>query len=53
MTCRRLVEGLGDPYSILSPGVGKKPYPSCAATHSFLDGILGLIEQYDIQAGGC
>jgi 2-methylcitrate dehydratase PrpD len=30
--------------------VGKKPYPSCAATHSFLDGILSLIEQYDIKA---
>lgn len=47
---QKIVEGLGDPYSLLSPGVGKKPYPSCAATHSFLDGILGLIEQYDIKA---
>jgi 2-methylcitrate dehydratase PrpD len=47
---QKIVEGLGDPYSLLSPGVGKKPYPSCAATHSFLDGILGLIEQHDIKA---
>jgi 2-methylcitrate dehydratase PrpD len=47
---QKIVEGLGDPFSILSPGVGKKPYPSCAATHSFLDGILGLIGQYDIKA---
>ena len=47
---QKIVEGLGDPFSILYPGVGKKPYPSCAATHSFLDGILGLIEQHDIKA---
>ena len=47
---QKIVEGLGDPFSILSPGVGKKPYPSCAATHSFLDGIFGLIERYDIKA---
>jgi 2-methylcitrate dehydratase PrpD len=46
---QKIGEGLGDPFSIFSPGVGKKPYPSCAATHSFLDGILGLIEQYDIK----
>lgn len=46
----KIVEGLGAPFSILTPGVGKKPYPSCAATHSFLDGILGLVEQHDIRA---
>lgn len=46
----KIVEGLGDPFSLLSPGVGKKPYPSCAATHSFLDGIFGLIDQHDIKA---
>ena len=37
-------------FSIVSPGVGKKPYPSCAATHSFVDGILDLVKRYDIQA---
>jgi 2-methylcitrate dehydratase PrpD len=47
---QKIVEGLGAPFSILCPGVGKKPYPSCAATHSFLDGIFGLIRQYDIKA---
>ncbi len=47
---RKIVEGLGAPFSIFSPGVGIKPYPSCAATHSFLDGIFGLISQYDIKA---
>jgi 2-methylcitrate dehydratase PrpD len=47
---QKIVEGLGAPFSILSPGVGKKPYPSCAATHSFVDGILDLVKRYDIQA---
>ncbi|MFB3884810.1 MAG: MmgE/PrpD family protein [Thermodesulfobacteriota bacterium] len=47
-----IIEGLGDPFSILSPGVGLKFYPSCAATHSFLDGIFELIRQYDIKAEG-
>jgi 2-methylcitrate dehydratase PrpD len=47
---QKIVEGLGNPFSILSPGIGKKLYPSCAATHSFLDGIFDLIRQYDIKA---
>ncbi len=47
---QKIVEGLGAPFSILSPGVGIKLYPSCAATHSFLDGVFGLIRQYDIKA---
>lgn len=47
---RKIIEGLGAPFSILSPGVGIKLYPSCAATHSFLDGIFDLICQYDIKA---
>jgi 2-methylcitrate dehydratase PrpD len=45
----KVVEDLGAPFSMIMPGVGKKPYPSCAATHSFLDGIFDLIRQYDIR----
>jgi 2-methylcitrate dehydratase PrpD len=47
---QKIVEGLGVPFSILSPGVGLKFYPSCAATHSFLDGIFELIRRHDIKA---
>jgi 2-methylcitrate dehydratase PrpD len=47
---RKIVESLGAPFSIQSPGVGKKPYPSCAATHSFIDGIFELIERHDLKA---
>jgi len=48
----KIVQNLGNPFSIVSPGVGIKPYPSCAATHSVLDGVLSLIDQYAIQAEG-
>lgn len=47
---RKIVTGLGSPFSLFSPGVGKKPYPSCGATHSYLDGILDMIRRYDINA---
>jgi 2-methylcitrate dehydratase PrpD len=46
----KIIGELGAPFSILSPGVGIKLYPSCAATHSFLDGIFDLIRQFDIKA---
>jgi 2-methylcitrate dehydratase PrpD len=47
---RKMTETLGDPFWIMSPGVGLKPYPSCGATHSFLDGALGAIREHDIKA---
>ena len=46
----KITVGLGDPFAIISPGVGKKLYPSCAATHGFIDGIFSLIGQFDIRA---
>jgi 2-methylcitrate dehydratase PrpD len=45
----RIVDGLGAPFSLLSPGVGKKPYPSCAATHSYIAGILELVRNERIR----
>ena len=46
----KIVQNLGNPFSILSPGIGIKLYPSCAATHSVLDGVFCLIKQHDIDA---
>ena len=46
----KITADLGAPFSIVSPGVGKKLYPSCAATHSTLDGVLYLAEKFDIKA---
>jgi 2-methylcitrate dehydratase PrpD len=45
-----IVRNLGNPFSIISPGIGIKPYPSCAATHSVLDGVFYLIKQHDVRA---
>lgn len=47
---QKIVTDLGSPFSLFSPGVGKKPYPSCGATHSYLDGIFDIIRRYDIKA---
>jgi 2-methylcitrate dehydratase PrpD len=47
---KKIVQNLGAPFSIVSPGIGIKPYPSCAATHSVLDGIFQLIKQHTIKA---
>ncbi|MDB4444298.1 MmgE/PrpD family protein [bacterium] len=46
---KKITSNLGSPFSIISPGLGKKLYPSCAATHSTLDAIFYLIDQYDIH----
>jgi 2-methylcitrate dehydratase PrpD len=45
----RLLTDLGRPLSIVSPGIGKKLYPSCAGTHAVLDGIFHLMGQFDIN----
>ncbi len=36
------LEQLGAPWKILTSGVAVKPYPSCACTHSIIDGTLEL-----------
>ena len=39
---------LGAPWKILTSGVAVKPYPSCACTHSIIDGVLELRETHHI-----
>ncbi|MDT3698638.1 MAG: MmgE/PrpD family protein [Thermincola sp.] len=34
---------LGNPYSLISPGIAIKQYPSCYATHSSVEAILDLV----------
>ncbi len=36
------LDTLGAPWKILTSGVAVKPYPSCACTHSIIDGALEL-----------
>jgi len=44
-----MVENLGNPYDIISPGVHTKPYPSCLMTHPIIDATLSLAESRNIQ----
>jgi 2-methylcitrate dehydratase PrpD len=41
---------LGAPWKILTTGVAVKPYPSCACTHSIIDGALELYRAQGIRA---
>jgi 2-methylcitrate dehydratase PrpD len=36
------IDALGAPWKIMTSGVAVKPYPSCACTHSIIDGTLEL-----------
>ncbi len=45
----KAAEGLGDPWEILSPGIGVKLYPCCYATHRALDAALALKETQAID----
>jgi 2-methylcitrate dehydratase PrpD len=45
----RMVENLGNPYDIVSPGVHTKPYPSCLMSHSIIDATRFLVESHGIR----
>ncbi len=40
---------LGAPWKIVTTGVAVKPFPSCACTHSIIDGALELRRVHDIR----
>jgi 2-methylcitrate dehydratase PrpD len=48
---RRLeaLDTLGAPWKIVTSGVAVKPYPSCACTHSIIDGALELGRVHQIR----
>jgi 2-methylcitrate dehydratase PrpD len=45
----RMVKSLGNPFYILSPGLGLKKYPSCYHTHRALDGVFQLMEEHRLR----
>ncbi len=45
-----MVGRLGKPWSLLSPGVSIKPYPSGSLTHPAMDVMAGLIAQHGLRA---
>lgn len=46
----KLAEGFGNTYSIISPGVSVKPYPSGILSHQAMDAMLRLVERENIKA---
>lgn len=40
---------LGNPFTIVSPGVSIKPYPCGVLTHPTIDAMLAVIEEHDLQ----
>jgi 2-methylcitrate dehydratase PrpD len=45
----RMAESLGNPFYMVSPGIGLKKYPSCYHTHRALDGVLQLIGEHRLS----
>lgn len=45
-----LLEGLGENYCIVKPGIGMKLYPSCAATHPAIDATIQLTTEHAIDS---
>jgi len=45
----RVVGALGNPWTIVSPGVSIKPYPCGCLGHPTMDAMLALVTKYDIK----
>lgn len=43
-------QNIGDTYAVID-GLSFKPYPSCAGTHTTIDGTMALIEEYGMKIG--
>ena len=41
--------GFGEPFHVVSPGIGVKKYPTCYLNHRALDAILSLTVVHDVQ----
>jgi 2-methylcitrate dehydratase PrpD len=47
---QRLLNRLGKPFSIISPGVSIKPYPCGVLTHPSMDAMLKILRDHDLTA---
>ncbi|MDP2951941.1 MAG: MmgE/PrpD family protein, partial [Chloroflexota bacterium] len=41
----KMLDGLGETFDILSPGLEMKPYPCCRGTHRCLDAMFALLKE--------
>lgn len=46
---KKLSQGFGKTFTIVSPGVSIKPYPSGIVTHQSMDAMRNLVLEHDIQ----
>ena len=44
-----IVDKLGNPYSIIEPGVSVKPYPCGSLTHPSMDAMKAIVMGYDLK----
>ncbi len=44
-----LVDAIGRPFDLVSPGLSVKKYPCCFETHRAADGVLHLVEEHGIR----
>jgi len=44
-----LTRNLGNPWSIVKPGINLKPYPNCWAHHRVYDSMLHLVAKHDLK----
>ncbi len=47
----KMLEGWGEPYDIVKPGIGIKQHPCCGSTHPAVDAMLALREKHKPQIG--
>jgi 2-methylcitrate dehydratase PrpD len=45
----RIVNALGSPFAIVSPGVAIKPYPCGCLGHPTMDAMLQLVKEHDVR----
>jgi 2-methylcitrate dehydratase PrpD len=45
---QKVLERLSNPFSVISPGIVLKIYPSCSSTHVAIEAMLKLISTYNI-----
>lgn len=45
---RAMLDGLGQPYDLVDPGLVIKMYPCCGLVHSVIDGVIDLAREHDV-----
>jgi 2-methylcitrate dehydratase PrpD len=45
----KIVERLGEPFQVVSPGPAIKLYPCCGSTHGALDALFTLLKKHEIE----